>query len=80
MSYTCDPSDGRLAAFPFPLRNRPNGNPDPRMGSLDRNDRVAIRDSMKGWYFIFRTTKGDNLTGWVQKKDLYNCTPMERTP
>ena len=65
------------------LATRPNGPTEPRYMIVNKGDKVAFRQSYRGWWFVLHwdgVQGGQVDYGWIPLSVLINCQPKEGTP
>ncbi|MCP1762373.1 hypothetical protein [Bradyrhizobium japonicum] len=64
------------------LANRPGGQTEPRWLPIEKDQKVAIRDTFRDWVFVvhFDKDSGESVYGWVQRNDLASCRAKDGTP
>jgi hypothetical protein len=68
------------------LFRSPGGNPEPRLGLLEKGNKAGFRDSAPGWWYIVRYDEADengvqrDYYGWVPRSVLIKCKLQDGTP
>jgi hypothetical protein len=60
--------------------NRPGGGTEPRWASLEKGEKVAIRDTYRDWVFVTYFVDDRYEYGWVPRNSLGNCQAKDGTP
>jgi hypothetical protein len=62
------------------MLNRPGGSTVGRWTPLERDAKVAIRDTYQDWVFVLHWVDDQQQYGWVLRNALDKCRVQEGTP